>query len=497
MQVKSYSSFIDGRFLESGELRDIKSPGNGETIARVQFATLHEVEDAIDAAYTIQDKWAATALKKRKQLLSRLAEIIQSRSDEYIDLETRNTGKTIRQTSFMDVPLAIEHLSYFGNERRFKSEAKIEHPEYPGTYGIVQNAPMGVVAAVVPWNVPLLMAIWKLGPALLTGNTVVLKPSSYTPITALELARDSIRAGFPPGVLNVIAGKGSVIGNTLVRSNKVNMVSFTGSSSTGREIMRDSSESLKKVVLELGGKSPNIVFSDADLKMAAKGVLFGIYLNSGQLCESGSRLIVENSVREQFLSEIKRLLLSMRDGDPLDYDTDISAITTQEQLEKIEEIVAASTRSGATEFAKRQLKNTPKGGRFYPPSILTDLSIDMKISDEEIFGPVLSVYSFDSEREAVEIANSTRYGLAAGVWSGDTRKCKRVSSGIKAGTVWINDYHLLSANAPRGGFKDSGIGRELGFEGIMEYTQTRHLFVNTDKNDLDNVAYGLVTSSED
>jgi len=285
---------------------------------------------------------------------------------------------------------------------------------------------------------------------------------------------------------------GAVVGDTLLKDRRVNMVSFTGSTKTGLELMGRAG-GLKKFTMELGGKSPNVVFADADLELAAKGVLFGIYLNSGQLCESGSRLILQSSIRESFLAHLCELLDRMRPGNPMDMETDISAITTESQKRKIETMVDAGISAGAKVRYRKDLQSrTPPGGLYYPPTLLTDVRDDMVVAREEIFGPVLSVLEFDTESDAVEIANRTEYGLAAGVWTTDLEKAKRVASQIDAGTVWVNEYHLLSAAAPRGGFKNSGIGRELGLEGVLECTQTRHIFVNPQHNDMDDVAYGLI-----
>jgi len=391
----------------------------------------------------------------------------------------------------MDVPLGIEHIRYFGNMPGFPPEREIEHPEFPGTKGFVQHAPIGVVGAIAPWNLPFLMAVWKAAPALLAGNTLVLKPSHYTPLTALELALDAKEVGFPDGVLNVVTGMGRTVGQTLVSDPNVNMVSFTGSTETG-ERLASTSAGLKKFTLELGGKSPNIVFEDADLEKAVRGVLFGIYLNSGQLCESGSRLLVQSTVRDKFLSMVKEKMERMRAGNPFDMETDVSAITTEEQRTKIETMVEGGLGQGARMYYQKEiLQSVPKGGLYYAPSLLTDVPEHASLAKEEIFGPVLAAFDFEDEEDAIDMANDSDYGLAAGVWSNDLAKAKRVAERIEAGTIWVNEYHLLSAAAPRGGFKKSGIGRELGLEGVMEFTQTRHIFVS-ENADIDEVAYGLI-----
>ena len=469
----------------------LRSPADGATVSTVTHADREKTREAIDVAEDAFRKWGRTTMRERQGLLLKLAERIQARADEYAMLETANTGKTIRQSTMMDVPLGIEHVRYFGTTQDVPTAREIEHPEFPGTRGVVQYAPLGVVGAIAPWNVPFLMAVWKVGPALLAGNTVVLKPSHYTPLTALELAMDAKEVGFPDGVLNTVTGSGSSVGQTLVASPKVNMVSFTGSTATGQALLA-ASVGVKKFTLELGGKSPNIVFDDADLEKAAKGVMFGIYLNSGQLCESGSRLIIQSSIKERFLKRLRELMEKMRAGNPREMETDVSAITTEEQKRKIEAMVEEGVARGARVYYSKQISQlVPQGGIYFSPSLLTDVPDGAPVAKEEVFGPVLVAQEFDDEEEAVEIANDTEYGLAAGVWTLDKERARRVASGIDAGTVWVNEYHLLSAAAPRGGFKKSGIGRELGLEGILEFTQTRHVFMN-EGGDIDEVAYGLI-----
>lgn len=502
VELMKYGNLVNGKWDYEGEQMEIRSPIDGSPVATAVKADTNKTDEAVESAYAaFHDGWDVTSPSVRRKLLSCLAERIQERSEEYSRLETLNTGKTMRQSLLMDVPLAIEHIKYFASEESFQFSRNIKHPEFPGTDGIVQYAPIGVVAAIAPWNVPLLMAVWKVAPAILAGNTVVLKPSHFTPLTALELARDSVAVGFPPGVINVITGDGHVVGDALASHKLVNMVSFTGSTHTGRKIAQRaaSSGSFKKLALELGGKSPNIVLEDADLDNAVKGVLFGIFLNSGQLCESGSRLLVQEEIKDELVDKLGRSMSKMRPGNPLDMETDISAITTSEQREKIASMVDEGLNAGATLLYQRSLgNNVPRDGLYYPPTMLGNISSDMVVAREEIFGPVLSVMPFETVDDAVHSANSSRYGLACGIWSRDVSKAKSLASRIEAGTVWINEYHLLSAAAPRGGFKDSGIGRELGSDGIMEFTQTRHIFINAGENDsgVDQVAYGLVVPEQ-
>ncbi|MGC8506403.1 MAG: aldehyde dehydrogenase family protein [Thermoplasmata archaeon] len=494
MEKIRYGNVINGIENFDGISHDLTSPADGRYVGTVYYADRSTADEAVDHAEDAFNRiWSKTNLMDRQKLLMKLADRIQERSDVYSELETLNTGKTIRQSMLMDIPLGIDHIRYFASTKEFQPSRRITHPEFPDTEGLVEYLPVGVVGSIAPWNVPFLMAVWKIAPALLAGNTIVLKPSHYTPLTALELAKDAILSGFPPGVINVVTGSGKEVGDAIVKNPKVRFVSFTGSSATGSRLMGSSSPTIKKFTLELGGKSPNIVFADSDLDHAAKGVLFGIYLNSGQLCESGSRLILQSSIRDRFMGKLRELMQRMRAGNPAEMETDISAITNAAQQEKIIKMVDGGIGQGAKIFYRNEIAGkVPDRGIYYPPTLLTGVGDDMEIAREEIFGPVLTVMEFSTESEAVEIANRTNYGLAAGIWSKDMDKARRVASSILSGTVWINEYHLLSAAAPRGGFKNSGIGRELGIEGVMEMTETRHTFISPGKNDIDDVAYGLL-----
>lgn len=495
--MKGYGNFINGKDDFEGKEYQIRSPIDGSIITTGIMGGPEQTRRAIDVAYDAFPKWEKFTLSSRRKILEKLVEIFEERSEEYAVLESRNTGKTMRQSTFMDVNIAAQHIRYFSQTKVFKEKRKIIHPEFPGSYGIVENVPMGVVGAISPWNVPLLMAIWKIVPAILAGNTVVLKPSHYTPLTTFELARDFTKAGLPDGVLNVVNGEGHVVGKELAQSTKIRGLSFTGSTRTGKEVSRNASGTIKKVVMELGGKSPNIVMGDADIEKAAKGIMFGIFLHSGQLCESGSRLMVHKSVKEKLLSTLSGYMEKMRPGNPMDMETDISAITTEDQKRKIEGMVGKAFSEGArADYRKKVKGSVPEGGYYVDPMIMTGISEDMEISREEVFGPVLAVTEFNSEREALDMANNSEYGLAAGIWSEDYRKALRFAGNLKAGTVWINDYHLISAAAPRGGFKNSGIGRELGAEGIYEFTESRHIFVSDKENDLLEMSFGLVNSGD-
>ncbi|EQD27444.1 betaine-aldehyde dehydrogenase, partial [mine drainage metagenome] len=390
--MKKYGNFINGANDIEGQEYEIISPINGKIFAKAVKADGEKTREAIDIAYESREKWEKTSVSQRKKIFIRLSEIFETRMDDYAKLEAENTGRTMRQSFFMDTNIALEHIKYFSTTNEFKFNRKIKHPEFPQSHGIIQNMPLGVVGGISPWNVPLLMAIWKIFPALLAGNTMVLKPSHYTPFTTLELASDLEKAGLPHGVLNVVTGEGSVIGKVLSESEKVRGLSFTGSTETGRTVTRNAAGTIKKIVMELGGKSPNIVLEDADIDRAAKGVLFGIFLHSGQLCESGSRLLIQSSIKEKFLKRLASYVERMKGGNPMDMETDIGAITTFEQYGKIRKMVSKAVDDGANLYYRKNLEGAvPEGGFYIGPTILDRLSPDMEISREEVFGPILSV----------------------------------------------------------------------------------------------------------
>lgn len=338
------------------------------------------------------------------------------------------------------------------------------------------------------------MASWKAAPALLAGNSVVLKPSFLTPLSALKFGEILYRAGLPRGTLSVIPGTGSVVGSELASSKNVDILSFTGSTETGKEVMRLASSNVKKVLLELGGKSPNIVFEDADLEKAVKGAMFAVFLHSGQLCESGTRLLLSEKIHDTFMKRMKTRADSMRVGPTDSMETDIGPLISKEQLSRVESYIFSGESEGAKMLSGGPVnERTLEAGYYVKPTIFTDVRPEMKMWQEEIFGPVLSVMKFKDEDEAIKIADDTMYGLAAGVWSSSVERALKIGSRIRAGTLWINDYHLLTAYAPRGGYKQSGFGRELGEDGLYEYMQTKHYFVN-ESGELEETAYSLISA---
>ncbi len=473
------------------------NPSNGSAVALCAMGDKVDTSKAIDIARDAFERgeWSQLSMEKRAAVLKKAAELMRERAEELAQLEMSNGGKPIRQASFFDVPISIACMDYYATLETRQFRKRIEQPDFPGTYGIIDHEPYGVVAAIAPWNLPLLMASWKTAPALLAGNSVVLKPSCVTPLSALKFGEILYRAGLPRGTLSVIPGTGGVVGSELASSKYVDVLSFTGSTETGKEVMRLASSNTKKVLLELGGKSPNIVLEDADIGRAVKGAMFAVFLHSGQLCESGTRLLLSEQLYDAFLKRMKMRAESMRVGPTDSMETDIGPLISKEQLSKVESYIAAGESEGAKILSGGPVVDpTLKGGFYVKPTIFTDVRPEMKIWREEIFGPVLSVVKFKDEDEAVKIANDTVYGLAAGVWSSNIEKALKVGGRIRAGTVWINDYHLLTTYAPRGGYKQSGFGRELGEDGLYEYMQTKHYFVN-ESGELEETAYALVSAA--
>ncbi len=397
--------------------------------------------------------------------------------------------------SFFDVPMATACMEYYATLEAGELRKRIEQPDFPGTYGIIDHEPYGVVDSFVPWNVPILMASWKVAPALLAGNSVVLKPSHLIPLTALKLGEILYQAGLPRGTLSVITGIDREIGGELASSKNVDVLSFTGSTETGKEVMQLAASKVKKTLLELGGKSPNIVLDDADLDIAVKGAMFAIFLHSGQLCESGTRLLLAEKIHDTFMKKMKTRVDAMRMGPTDSMETDIGPLISKEQLDRVESYVAIGVSEGAKMLSGGPVNDSAiKQGYYVKPTVFTEVQPEMKIAKEEIFGPVLAVMKFKDEEELIKIANDTVYGLASGVWSTNLQRALRIGGRIRAGTVWINDYRLLTTYAPRGGYKHSGFGRELGEEGLYEYMQTKHYFVN-ENGDLEETAYALVSAA--
>jgi aldehyde dehydrogenase (NAD+) len=450
---------IGGRWVEPASERRFKtiSPATEEVLAEVAEAGEEDVDAAVKAARAAYTKvWSRMSGAERAKYLYRIARILQERAREFAVLETMNGGKPIKESRDVDVPLAAAHFFYHAGWAD-----KLDYA-FPGR----RPAPLGVAAQVIPWNFPLLMAAWKLAPALAAGNTVVLKPAETTPLTALRLGEVIQEAELPEGVVNILTGAGAT-GAALVGHPGVDKVAFTGSTEVGKAIQRTLAGSGRKLTLELGGKAANIVFEDAPLDQAVEGIVNGIYFNQGHVCCAGSRLLVQESIAEPLVDKLKRRMATLRVGDPLDKNTDVGAINSRAQLDKITELVASGEADGAQ--AWQAPCELPARGFWFRPTVFTHVAQSYRIAQEEIFGPVLSVLTFRTPDEAVEKANNTPYGLSAGVWTDKGSRILDLASRMQAGVVWANTFNRFDPTSPFGGYKESGFGREGGRHGLAAY----------------------------
>jgi acyl-CoA reductase-like NAD-dependent aldehyde dehydrogenase len=474
-------AFIDGEYVDaaSGETFDCVSPRSGSLLAAVAACDEVDVDAAVRGARKAFESgiWSRSAPAVRKRVLIRLAALIEEHAEELALLETLDMGKPIRDSRAVDIPLAAGCISYYG-EAVDKVYDEIA-PTDPSSVVMVVREPLGVVGAVVPWNFPLLMAAWKIGPALAAGNSVVLKPAEQSPLTALRLAELAAEAGVPDGVLQVVPGFGETAGQALGRHADVDMVAFTGSTEVGKLFLRYAGESnMKRVALECGGKSPHVVFADCgDLDAAAEAVAWGIFYNQGEICNAGSRLLVHGSVKDDFLERVAHVAAGIQPGDPLDPQTRMGAIVDRGQLERVLGYIEAGKDEGAALRlgGARTLEET--GGFYVEPTIFDAVSNDMRIAREEIFGPVLSAISFSEEDEAIRIANDTVYGLAAGIWTDDVNRAHRTARAIRAGVVWVNCFDRGEMSSPFGGFKQSGFGRDKSLHAIDKFTDLKAIWI--------------------
>jgi betaine-aldehyde dehydrogenase len=431
-------------------------------------------------------------------VLDAIAQRLTERMDELAVLQVLENGTTLRQAGAFHLGFSIAHLRYFAELARrcdFERPGPLQRVPTLAS-GIVRREPIGTCAAIVPWNFPLLLAVWKIGPALAAGNTIVVKPDESTPLTLLEFAKVAQECGLPDGVLNVVTGEGPVVGARLASHEDVRKIAFTGSTAVGREIMRLASGNVKRLTLELGGKGPNIVLDDADLDVAVDGTLFGCLMNQGQACESGTRVIVAGSVHDKFVERLIERAKTISIGNPLDLATDFGPVISSEARDRILRYIQTGIEEGATLAYGGGVPAGPQfeRGFWVEPTIFTDVANGMTIAREEIFGPVLAVIRSESTEQAIRIANDTEYGLSAGVWSTDTQLALDVAGQLEAGTVWINDWHMVSAAYPFGGFKQSGLGRELGPHALEEYTEEKFVHVDLSGR-LERRAYPLLLSA--
>jgi len=474
-------AFIQGEYCAAaqGGQFDCISPVDGRVLAQVASCDLADAERAVASARAAFEagSWAKLAPAKRKAVLIRFADLLEANREELALLETLDMGKPIGDSLTVDIPGAARALRRSGEaiDKIYDEVAATPHDQL----GLVTREPVGVVAAIVPWNFPLMMACWKLGPALATGNSVVLKPSEKSPLTAIRIARLAIDAGIPAGVLNVLPGYGHTVGKALALHMDVDTLVFTGSTRVAKQLMIYAGESnMKRVWLEAGGKSPNIVFADApDLQAAAQAAAGAIAFNQGEVCTAGSRLLVERSIKERFLPMVVEALKGWKPGNPLDPSTNVGALVDTQQLNTVLGYIDAGRQAGAQVLIGGQRTLEETGGLYVEPTIFDGVDNAMKIAQEEIFGPVLSVISFDSAEEAVAIANDTPYGLAAAVWTADLSKAHRTARALRAGSVWVNQYDGGDMTAPFGGFKQSGNGRDKSLHAFDKYTELKATWI--------------------
>jgi aldehyde dehydrogenase (NAD+) len=472
--------FINNEWRDAsgGKTMEVINPATEAVIATVASAEKSDVDAAVQAARAaLAGPWGSLSARERGRLVRRIGERLLERADEIARLETLHNGKPIFESRQIEIPAAAECFEYYGG---WADKVMGETIPVKGNYlTYTLREPLGVVAAIVPWNFPLLLTSWKVAPALACGNTVVIKPASQTPLTALALAEIAAEVGIPPGVLNVITGPGSSVGQAIVEHPGIDKIAFTGDTATGKSIMRSAADTLKRITLELGGKSPNIVLPDADLDAALRGATTGIFYGKGEVCAAGSRLLVDRSIKDQFMEKLAARARKMVAGDPMDPKTRYGALASKRQLETVQRYVETAKNEGATLVAGGDRADIGTGkGYFFQPTVFDGVTPEMTIAREEIFGPVLATIDFADLDEAIARANDTQYGLAAAVWTRDIKKAHYVARRLQAGTVWINTYNVYDTAAPFGGYKASGFGREMSAHALEHYTQVKSVWVD-------------------
>jgi (Z)-2-((N-methylformamido)methylene)-5-hydroxybutyrolactone dehydrogenase len=481
-EMKKHRMLIGGQWVEpaSGTWFESMNPYTAAAWALVPRGTKEDVDRAVAAAKSAfhDGEWRKLTATARGNLLRRLADLIAADAGRLAEIETTDNGKLVAEMRGQ-LNYIPQWFHYFGGLAD-KIEGRVIPIDKPGVFNFTREEPLGVVAAITPWNSPLLLATWKLAPALAAGNTVVWKPSEFSSISALAFGELFERAGFPPGVVNIVTGFGNEVGEPLITHRDVAKIAFTGGDRTGEHVYQLAARGIKRITLELGGKSANIVFDDADLDEAVKGVVSGIFAATGQTCIAGSRALVHRSIHEKFVEKLLALAKTARMGNPLDTATQVGPITTRPQYEKVLDYIRIAKEEGAACRLGGAPAQRPEcgSGWFVEPTIFTGVRPEMRIAQEEVFGPLLSIIPFDTEDEAVRIANGTIYGLAAGVWTTSIRRALVMSERLEAGTIWVNTYRAVSYMSPFGGYKRSGIGRESGAEAIREYLQTKSVWID-------------------
>lgn len=474
-----YELFIGGEFVkpQTGEYLDVYNPATGEQLSKVAKANESDVDRAVQAAQKAFPEWSRKSKQERSNLLREIHNKIAEKNDFLATVETLNTGKAFRESSTMDLPLAARHYQYFGSVADL-DEGTLNNID-DNTMSLIQHEPIGVVGAVVAWNFPMLLAAWKLGPALAAGNTVVIQPSSSTPLSLLELAK-IFQEVLPAGVVNVVTGKGSESGNAIFNHEGVDKLSFTGSTDVGYQVAEAGAKRIVPATLELGGKSANIILDDANLDVALEGIQLGILFNQGEVCSAGSRLLVHEDIYDKVVPKLVEAFKNIKVGDPLDINTQMGSQTGQQQIDKIESYIDYAKEYGANILVggNRITDNGLDKGHFFEPTIIEVDNNDNKLAQEEIFGPVLTVIKVKNDQEAIDIANDSDYGLAGGVFSTNINRALNIAKNVRTGRIWINTYNQVVEGAPFGGYKKSGIGRETYKVAIQNYQQVKNIYID-------------------
>lgn len=488
------SLFINGEFKDTPDKQKVINPSDAEVIAEVASASREDAELALSSARLAFDKgaWREIPLSERKNFLLKISEGILEKAKELAELETLNTGKPIKEATFMDIPSSAKSFEYIAHN--LEGYLKEEAPLVSGIKSELLREAVGVVVLIVPWNYPLLIASWKLASCLAAGNTVILKPSSLTPLSALELGRIIHDARLPKGVVNILNGSGEKLGSCLCSDKRVDMISFTGSNAVGSEILEYASRNVKKTIMELGGKSANIVLKDADVEVAVNSSLCSVFLNQGQMCTATSRILVEDDIYDKFVEEFSRKTRRIKLGPGMDYQTQMGPLISRDQRKRVMEYVEKAKQERARLVCGGKIPAQPElaKGFFFEPTVFIDVAPEMSIFQEEVFGPVSCISRFSGLQEAIELANDSGFGLAACIWTKDESRARDLAASLNAGTVWVNTYGMFYNELPYGGFKQSGFGKELGRAGFLEYTRLKSVIIDKSvEAPLVNYWYGL------